>query len=795
MQRPAPSSDRRVPVSAPFDDAHFWDDTESDRNFGHTAQNDTWTSAEQYPRSTRAGAAFDMYKRLYNLRSFDRYLSALGTANRYVPPISPDVLLSYIPDDTNDGHEPTRPLLVRSQTTTTSTLATFNRLRNRLHHNSSATRLASSNSLVTENSSEFRRRSARQEWMERLSRLNDERAQAQSEIRPSRAMVSEISSSGEPRRPELRVNTRMSSDRRLYGSVEGSEEARRASEPDAFAFHNLDRFASLPRHMQWEYRPIPRSSSPVQTSSTRPAANVPAPPAHWEYRPIRSTSPTQTNATRPTLNVPAPPAHWEYRPVPRPNSPVQTSPARSAPNVPPPPGLGTERYSRFLDYLHEHPDSSPIYPSPFSFGPIDVPHRASEEPAVLRNTRDPQSEWFSRRRHSARSSQMHPSLWGEIDGPDFGIERPAEAGRAAGLGLRTDSIVGEREPPSTAGLRSSLDRHARIDEPPRISPGRPISPYLIDVPPLPSPDLSDLLDNVPRSPQTAMHEERLVASRPISELSSSSRIRRRSPSPAVRSQARTRSAVRSSTGFANIDPELFAPGPYRNTFQSLQRRREPSPQASQPPTIPPFSFESNVDREARSARRHHHAYSESYDSRSFAQVRAENESEPRPPHFWRSSIQGGGRHYPRNEWDSSSSSPPLLTPTDEHHRHRQQPTPSSDLHSFLSRHVRLEGARMERFAEAAQLSEASSNASRFNHAIEVLRGDGLSRRQSLDRASGGTCFMVYLRVVRILTCWIGGRAGSDASRERSSLDWLAVHHHHPHARPRRARYVFTAICG
>ena len=100
---------------------------------------------------------------------------------------------------------------------------------------------------------------------------------------------------------------------------------------------------------------------------------------------------------------------------------------------------------------------------------------------------------------------------------------------------------------------------------------------------------------------------------------------------------------------------------------------------------------------------------------------------------------------------------------------------------------------MERFAEAAQLSEASSNASRFNHAIEVLRGDGLSRRQSLDRASGGTCFMVYLRVVRILTCWIGGRAGSDASRERSSLDWLAVHHHHPHARPRRARYVFTAI--
>lgn len=573
--------------------------------------------------------------------------------------------------------------------------------------------------------------------MERLSRLNDERAQAQSELRPSRAMWSETSGSGEPRRPELRVNTRMSFDRRLYGSVDGSEEARRASEPDALAFHNLDRLASLPRHMQWEYRPVPRSGSPVQTSSTRPTAAVPAPPAHWEYRPMRSTSPAQSS-TRPTLNVPALPAHREYRPIPRPSSPVQTSPVRLAPNVPPPPGLGTERYSRFLEFLHEHPDSSPIYPSPFSFGPIDVPHRASEEPAVLRNTRDPQSDWFSRRRHSARPSQMHASLWGEIDGPDFGIERPADAGRAAGLGLRADSIVGEREP-SAAGLRSSLDRHARIDEPPRISPGRPISPYLIDVPPLPSPDLSDLLDNVPRSPQNAMHEERLVASRSMSELSS--RIRRRSPSPTVRSQTRTRldrSAVRSSTGFANIDPELFAPGPYRSTFQSLQRRREPSPQASQPPSIPPFSFESNVDRETRSTRRHHHAYSESYDPRSSAQARVENESESRPPHFWRSSMQGGGRHYPRSEWDSSS---PSLTPTDEHHRPRQQPTPSSDLHSFLSRHVRLEGARMERFAEAAQLSEASSNASRFNHAIEVLRGDGLSRRQSLDRPSTGTCFM------------------------------------------------------
>jgi hypothetical protein len=40
---------------------------------------------------------------------------------------------------------------------------------------------------------------------------------------------------------------------------------------------------------------------------------------------------------------------------------------------------------------------------------------------------------------------------------------------------------------------------------------------------------------------------------------------------------------------------------------------------------------------------------------------------------------------------------------------------------------------MERFAETAQASDASSNASRSNHAIEVPRADGLSRIQSLDR--------------------------------------------------------------
>ncbi|KAK2462784.1 hypothetical protein APHAL10511_005175 [Amanita phalloides] len=657
-------TERHVPVSAPFDGVHVWEDTDSDPMSGHT-ESDVWTNAEHYPRSTRA----DISQRPERLS-----------------------------DDISIGYNAGQPSLTRSNTNT-STLAAFSRLRNRLY--STSTRFASSNSLVTENSSEFRRRIARQEWMERWTRLNDERAQSQSEARPPRSMPE----SDEPRRPELRINTSTSLDRRLFGGLESLEEARRASELDAFNFHGDNIF---------------ETSFPA----SRRAA---------------------------TLARPA----WNDHPVRRPSSPSQPSLSRQAPGLSPPPGLGTDRYSRFFEYLHNYPDSSPIYPPPFNFGPVDAPHRASEEPAH-RDTRDPQNDWFSRRRHSARPSQPHVNLWSEVDNPDFGI---ANAGRGAGLGLRTDPAAGLGERDAAGpGLRSSFDRHTRIDEPPRISPIRAISPYFIDVPPLPSPDLSEFFESVPHfqpHPPHPSHEERLAASRPVPELSS--RVsRRRSPSPAVRGpQTRPRldrPVMRSATGFENIDPELFAPGPYRNTFQSLRGRRDPDPQISQPPTIPPFPFEALGDREAPSSRRHHSLYAETFDGRPPSrQTRTDSETEPRSA-FWRSRPA----FYVRNEWESSSPSPVL--PSDEH---RHLP-PANDLHNFLSRHV---SARMER-AEAA----AAANVSRFNHAIEVLRGEGLSRRPSFDRPPGG------------------GRASGDAPRERSSLDWLAAHHHHhQHVRPRRAR--------
>ncbi|KAF8623770.1 hypothetical protein AX15_006211 [Amanita polypyramis BW_CC] len=700
-----PSVDRRVPISAPFDGFHFWDDTDSDRMSGHAAESDNWASTENYPRSTRT----DLSQRLERPS-----------------------------DDSAHAYESSRPPLMRSNTTT-STFAALNRLRSRLYHNTT-TRFGSPNSPVTENSSEFRRRNARQEWMERLSRIDDERAQTQAETRPnSRPILPDTSASDESRRAEFRGSTNNSLERRLFGHIDSLEETRRPSGHDMFSFQTSSMYDDtyLPRRATTH----PRS---VSTSTSRP---------------------------------------WSDHSARRPSSPVQSISNRPTSGILSPAGLGTERYGRMAD-LNEYFDSSSSmyapFPSIFNFGPIGVTTRASGEPAVLRNTRDPQNDWFSRRRNLARPS--HSSLWSEADGSEF-IERPADEGRGAGLGLRTDT-TGSAERERDPLPRSSLDRHAhpRVEEPARIPPTRPISPYLIDVPPLPSPDLSDLLENVSDFPQNASHEERLISSRPLPDLPLSSRVipRRRSPSPPPRSTS-TRTRLERTPGrmsvFESIDPELFAPGPYRNTFQSLQRRREPSPQTSQPPTIPPFSFEAGTERELPSARRLHHLYETHEGGRPVSQVRAESESEP-PRSQFRRALGRRPAVYVRNDWEYPSP-PAVMLPSDvhghvhgaDHHRHRHAPTsatPSSDLHNFLNRHVRLEGSRMERFNEAAQLSEPSSNVSRFNHAIEVLRGEGLSRRQPLDRPAGP-------------------RASTDNSRERTSLDWLAAHHHHQHIRPRRMR--------
>jgi hypothetical protein len=184
-------------------------------------------------------------------------------------------------------------------------------------------------------------------------------------------------------------------------------------------------------------------------------------------------------------------------------------------------------------------------------------------------------------------------------------------GNTGGGGFTVCSVASSGRQPdsesSFADMRASFDRNTSraVEEPSRHSPFSPIGTYLLDVPPLPSPDLSELLENVSHFQQTGPHEEHLVSARQTSDSPTRLVPRRRLPSPpppppppAPRFQARAR-VERTTTGWRagheHIDPELFAPGPYRNTLQSLTRRRDASPPASRPPTIPPLPFESNMD--------------------------------------------------------------------------------------------------------------------------------------------------------------------------------------------------------
>ncbi|KAF8634036.1 hypothetical protein AX17_004301 [Amanita inopinata Kibby_2008] len=617
--------------------------------------------------------------------------------------------LDRMMENTGVDYDSTRPSLSRSNTTT-SAFAAMNRLRHRLHH-STSTRFSSSNSLVAENSAELRRRSAEQEWAERWPRLNNDRTQSPNEPHPSRPTLAELSSiSDNPRRPSLRAET-SSFERRLFGSDDGFGEIRRPSAPDIVNFES------------------DRDSEPSFPFLHRRAASLSRPSSLW--------NPATTR---------------------RSDSPDQPHPIHSPPEPARPPGSADPTIIQFINGYFVEVEGT------------DVPSRGSEEPSTHRATRDPpRIDWLSRRRQSNRlppltstsASPTYSNLWGEFDRPAVDVERSSEVGRVPGLGIRSEIPTQSERVSMGAAFRSSLGRHSRSEENPRLSSVRPRSPYLIDVPPLPSPDLSELFDNVTHFPQVNAREERLVPARPLPELSSRSFHRRRSSTPPTvptRSQADQPTAR--TTGFENIDPNLFAPGPYRNTFQSLQRSRDQSPPPpSRPPVIPPLSFEMNAHRDTFENR--HLLYPRPIDARSTVPHRASDDhGEPRSAFSRLGPSARRPAVYVPSEWDRSS--PNSLTP--EEQRHRQQPS-ESNLYAYLSRQARSAGTRIP---EWVSFIDGPGNVSRFNHAVEVLRGEGLSRRQSFDRPPSGF------------------RANMDGSRERSSSDWLAAHHHQ-YIRPRRMR--------
>ena len=137
---------------------------------------------------------------------------------------------------------------------------------------------------------------------------------------------------------------------------------------------------------------------------------------------LLSTSPAQRCLTCPTLNVLVPPCIGNINqfPIPSPNSPIQMSSARLAPNVPPPPGLKqaiylllgiSTRASRFVTDISVAFQLWANRCPTLCFGGTCCPSTCNQY-----------SNWFSQHRHSTRPSQTHASLWGEINGPDFGIE-------------------------------------------------------------------------------------------------------------------------------------------------------------------------------------------------------------------------------------------------------------------------------------------------------------------------------------------------------------------------------------
>ncbi|KIL59744.1 hypothetical protein M378DRAFT_970539 [Amanita muscaria Koide BX008] len=607
--------------------------------------------------------------------------------------------------------------------------------------------------------------------------MNEGRNLSPADSRPPRSTLPDMAVDG-TRRPGLGTPTR------LYGSIDGLDEPR----PDPFSFEG--------DHIFEPNYPPPRRVASLSRPPTLPSA--------WaEHAPRRPASPPHPQLGRSNTTS------------------VQHIRDRDEP----------ERFSRFLDYIHDYRDSSLYAPPPFDFAvPSTSPPRVQEEPSPGHRIRSEThtESWFSRRRHlSSRSSSqphgVHAETWIDL-AAEYAAERsPTESARTAGAGFgpRVGSTRQADREPSFAELRASYERNTtRADETSRLSPTSPIGSYLIEVPSLPSPDLSELLETVPHYPQTAPHEERFVPTRPLADIPPRLFPRRRSPSPAPpplppvsavpsRLQARARAAERQpassgrATSFEHIDPELFAPGPYRNTIQSLMRRREaspPPPPPSRPPTIPPFAFESGSEREGiPPTRRYRHIYADAFDGRETHHPppppppppppRAENNEEPLPhSSFWRQ--REAGRRpalYVRNDWEHGTGAS-QFTPSSED-RHRPSPTAgsnNSDIHAFLTRHVRLEGARMDRIAEAAaaQMNEASTNAnaSRFHHAIEVLRDGGLSRRhQPSDRPSGP-------------------RSSGDGSRERPPAEWYVPNRRRMRARRMRPLgdymvYVFPLLIG
>ncbi|KAG6908281.1 hypothetical protein DXG01_005382 [Tephrocybe rancida] len=330
---------------------------------------------------------------------------------------------------------------------------------------------------------------------------------------------------------------------------------------------------------------------------------------------------------------------------------------------------------------------------------------------------------------------------------------------------------------SNVFARTAMNRLSRLRptrEPPR---------EFLPVPSLPSPDLE--FEFASAADASEHHDDHRGSSAirpgpiPVSI--------RRSPSPGHRRPPPMPASRRSPPStIREFDPESFAPGPFRNTIQSFWSSRirnnrggqssstQPPPRVT-PPSLPPLAFEeeyrplssqrpgdtSSLYRNGLSetSTPNLHAFlnrhplppteppqnpqrlddfliqsgspldmlgsmfaSESNTTEPSSTDGISTDSNPfsNAPRWYYDGDDAMTGRSPRPPWRASH--PPRVPPP-------EPPTTSSDLHNFLMRHPRYEAARRE---TSRRPVPSRGDEDGFNHAIDVLRQDGLSSGRSQD---------------------------------------------------------------
>ncbi|KAF8880670.1 hypothetical protein BD779DRAFT_1548379 [Infundibulicybe gibba] len=254
--------------------------------------------------------------------------------------------------------------------------------------------------------------------------------------------------------------------------------------------------------------------------------------------------------------------------------------------------------------------------------------------------------------------------------------------------------------------------------------GAHLASHQLDIPSLPSPDLGG-----PFTPPTQFMDSfspsELTGPPSISEH----RFAYRSPSPIRETLSRTSGHTPyeppPSTGgmHRDIDPNLFAPGPFRNTIQRVlerSRARQTNQTSSRAPAIPPLAFvhsdlfpfrgngtnnNQSSEPESPTYPDHRHQYGQ-----PSPQYSPPSRPMPREPRSLSGFVE---RQPPRRARPERDIGEPRRPPT--------------DMHTYLMGQARLEGSRIEPLERA---SNRRGDAEGLSHAIDVLRQDGLSSQRS-----------------------------------------------------------------